>query len=519
VALSKAPLAGSAHIRLVPSHAFLLRKKSKKRRAFLVAIFYCQTSLISRAKGRSATAAAAYRAAEKIVDERTGITNDYERKKGVLDKLMFNNQGLSRSDLWNLAELAEKRSDSRVAREWILALPHELMRDSHQRIIERFSQSLINRYQVAIDVCVHAPSRGGDHRNLHAHLLMTTRSISPDGTLGEQKTFLEWSDAKLRKNGLPTGEKQIEAIREKWALIVNEELRAAGLKEHISHLSLKEQEIKKIPQIHVGPLNTQLARMGYHQRASRWQLNEQIKAHNNIVNLDEKRILRMQQQTQQALSSDAIESKKLNTHGGVAANWQAAEEAELQAIKRLEQHHKKEIEDLKKQEELKELSGWKPAQIDPGKGSVITMFNQDAQGVYRWTKGTNEGQEAFRDTGKAIHSQTINSWALAAELELAKQKVDAGEWKEIRAFGSEQYRRAIWIQGQTMNIQVNGYSPTKEELAKYAQAPSQGLAGDEKSIPNRFAQDQKFENKFTKTTGGNDNPDQQKTTPAHSQKM
>lgn len=224
------------------------------------------------------------------------------------------------------------------------------------------------------------------------------------------------------------------------------------------------------------------------------------------------------QQTQQAVqNNDVLESKKINIHGGVAANWQAAEEAELQAIKRLEQHHKKEIDELKKQEEL---SGWKPAQINPEKGAVITMFQQDVQGVYRWTRGQNEGQEAFRDTGKAIHSQTINSWALAAELELAKQKVDAGDWKEIRAFGSEHYRRAIWIQGQTMSIQVNGYTPTKEELAKYSQAPAQGLAGDEKSIPtNRFAQDQKFENKFTKNTGGNDNPDQPKATPTHSQKM
>lgn len=475
-----------------------------------MAIFYCQTSLISRAKGRSSTAAAAYRAAEKITDERTGLVNDYERKKGVLDKFLFNNQGLTRAELWNRAELAEKRSDSRVAREWILALPHELMRDSHQKIIEQFSHSLIERYGVAIDVCVHAPAKGGDHRNLHAHLLMTTRSINAHGKLGDQKSFLEWSDAKLRKNGLPTGDQQLEKIRESWALIVNAELKTAGLKEQITHLSLKDQAIEKIPQIHVGPLNTQLARMGYHQRASRWQLNEQIKAHNNIVNLDDKRILRMQQQTQKAAPSS--ESKKVNAHGGIAANWQAAEEAELQAIQRLEQHHKKEIEE--------ELSGWKPAQINPEKGSVIAMFQQDTQGVYRWTKGANEGTEAFRDTGKAIHSQTINSWALAAELELAKQKLDAGEWREIRAFGSDQYRKAIWIQGQTMGIEVAGYTPTKEELAKYAQAPAQGLAGDEKSIPtNRFAQDQKFENKFTKNAGGENSPDQPKATPAHSQKM
>ncbi|WP_082191622.1 MobA/MobL family protein [Cellvibrio sp. pealriver] len=481
-----------------------------------MAIFYCPTTLIARSKSRSATASAAYRAAEKIVDERTGIVHDFKHKTGVLDRFLFNCGGLSRAELWNLAEKSENRSDSRVAREWTLALPHELKRDAHQRIIARFSQSIIDKYHVAIDVCVHAPGRGGDHRNLHAHLLMTTRPMHESGCLGKRKTILEWSDSELKKNGLPTGAEQIKAIREKWADVVNFELEAAGLYERISHLSLKEQGIEKIPQIHVGPLNTQLARMGYIERASRWQLNEKIKAQNNLFDLTKMRILRMQQTQTTSLQDDAITSKKVNTHGGLAATWQAAEDAELQAIKRLEQHHKTEIEEIKNREEL---NNWKPAQIDPEKGSVIAMFQQDAQGVYRWTKGQNEGQEAFRDAGKAIHSQTINSWALAAELELAKQKVDAGDWKEIRAFGSEQYRRAIWIQGQTMNIQVNGYTPTKEELAKYGQAPSQGLVGDEKSIPNRFAQASKFENKFTKNTGGENSPDQPKTTPTHSQKI
>ena len=103
------------------------------------------------------------------------------------------------------------------------------------------------------------------------------------------------------------------------------------------------------------------------------------------------------------------------------------------------------------------------------------MFQQDSEGVYRWTKGKNEGAEAFRDGGKAIYSQTTNNWAIAAELELAQQKVQAGEWKEIRAFGAEEYRRAAWIQGRAMGIKVEGYKPSKEELAQYGQAPSQGL--------------------------------------------
>lgn len=461
-----------------------------------MAIFYCQTSLIARSKGRSATAAAAYRAAEKIVDERTGVVNDYERKKGVLDRFIFNSSGLSRAALWNRAEMSEKRSDSRVAREWILALPHELMRDSHQRIIKEFSQVLIDQYQVAIDVCVHSPGKGGDNRNLHAHLLMTTRPIQENGEFGTLKTELEWSDSKLRKNGLPTGRQQIDSIREKWASIVNGELEAAGHQERISHLSLKAQGIEdKIPEIHVGPLNTQLARMGYTERASRWKLNEAIKAQNNVIDIQIARIKTMQNQPQTTERNDAQASQKPMHGGGLAASQEAAEEACLVSKKRLETQQKQ-------AQEQQESENWKPAQIDPAKGAVINMFKEDAQGVYRWTKGKNEGAEAFRDGGKAIYSQTTNSWAVAAELELAQQKVQSGEWKEIRAFGAEEYRRAAWIQGQAMGIKVEGYKPTKEELAQYGQAPNQGLAGDQKAAnsadKSSFQQDPKFHSKFDK---------------------
>lgn len=106
-----------------------------------------------------------------------------------------------------------------------------------------------------------------------------------------------------------------------------------------------------------------------------------------------------------------------------------------------------------------------------------------------------------------ISCQTTNSWAIAAELELAQEKVQRGEWKEIRAFGSDEYRRAAWIQGQSMGIQVEGYKPTKDELAKYGQAPTQGLAGDQKTADtatqNRFQQDPKFQGKFDQDSSQN----------------
>lgn len=458
-----------------------------------MSIFYCQTENMSRSKGDTATAAAAYRAGQTIVDERTGKINRF-RRYGVLETFLFNNAGLSRSELWNLAEKSEKASNARVAREWQLALPHELMRDAHQRIISEFSTHLITEYGAAIDVCVHAPGKKGDHRNIHAHLLMTTRSMQPNGTLSEAKIKLNWSDDRLRKNGLPTGSQQISKIRKTWADIVNEELKKAGLDIRISELSLKEQGIThKIPQIHVGKIHTQLARMGYIDRATRWQANELIKQANNIINIgsthQDVRSLKMKKA--------AINTELLPHHGGVASSQEEAEKAQNLPIKKLQK------------QELAEY--WKPVEIDPNKGRVINMFRVDDTGIYRWGAGKLKGEEAFRDTGKAIYSQSISEWALAAELELAQGKLRKGEWKEIRAFGDDEYRRRIWAQGQMMGIEVQGYKPTPEELEKYKQKlPENGLASDIKSAPEKQDKAHEKTNRFNNTKDfQSDNGEQQ----------
>ncbi|GAB1257628.1 hypothetical protein NBRC116494_21300 [Aurantivibrio plasticivorans] len=434
-----------------------------------VAIFYCQNINISRSKGRSATAASAYRAAIKIIDERTGATHDFERKKGVLDRFMFNHSGLSRSELWNLAETSEPAKNARVAREWQLALPQELGRDSHRKIIGEFAEFLVRKYGSAIDVCVHAPGRKGDHRNIHAHLLMTTRAMKENGVLSKNKIQMNWKDERLRQNGLPTGKQQIEMVRKKWADIVNSELAACGLEERISHLSLKAQGITdKIPQLHVGPIDTQLARMGYIQNAQRWAINESIKHLNNIISLGENhsdvRRLKMKNEAEKLSQSKQL----VRTHCGLASSHEDAEKAEAEMSKTPIQL---ELDDY-----------WKPVRIDPNKGRVIDMFKPDIEGIYRWGAGHKKGEEAFRDKGIAIYSKTMSEWALAAELELAQAKVAAGDWKEIRAFGDEEYRRRIWAQGQMMGIEVKGYKPTEGDLKKLTdQLPKAGLATDQQT--------------------------------------
>jgi ATP-dependent exoDNAse (exonuclease V) alpha subunit len=130
-----------------------------------VAIYHLSMKPLCRIQGRSAVAAAAYRAGELLTNARDGIVHNYTGRRGIDHTEIVLPQGVAgatawaddRGALWNTAEAAEKRSDARTAREFILALPHEL--DDAQRLdlTREFAQGLANRYGAAVDVALHQP--------------------------------------------------------------------------------------------------------------------------------------------------------------------------------------------------------------------------------------------------------------------------------------------------------------------------------------------------------------------------
>ena len=234
-----------------------------------MAIYHLSVKPVSRKGGRSATAAAAYRSAELVYDETTGESFDYTRKRGVEHAEIVLPSSCAKQDinwardreaLWNAAEVAENRSNSRVAREYEVALPHELDRAQRAELVRSFSQSIADRYGCAVDFAIHAPHRNGDERNHHAHLLATTRTIEPEG-LGE-KTPIEWSDANRRKAELVPGKEEISQIREQWASLTNERLKELKLEIRIDHRSLEAQGIEREPQSHLGPAVSGMERRG-----------------------------------------------------------------------------------------------------------------------------------------------------------------------------------------------------------------------------------------------------------------
>ena len=160
-----------------------------------MAVCHFALQAISRGKGRSAIAAAAYRSGTALTNEATGKRHDYSRRvsSGEIDPAetgILVPEGVSapwvldRSQLWNAAERAERRKDSRVATEILLALPAELDRAQRRALTTQYAQLLADGYGVAVDYAIHPPSKAGDQRNHHAHLLMTTRRISAEGQIG-----------------------------------------------------------------------------------------------------------------------------------------------------------------------------------------------------------------------------------------------------------------------------------------------------------------------------------------------
>ncbi|OBZ97304.1 conjugal transfer protein TraA (plasmid) [Pararhizobium polonicum] len=231
-----------------------------------MAIYHLSAKPISRSSGRSAVASAAYRCAVKLTNERDGLVHDFTRKEGVEHTEIVLPEGVSadwaldRSALWNAAELAEKRKDARVAREFEIALPHELSAPGWIGAARTFAQDLANRYGAAVDFAIHAPHEQGDIRNYHAHVMMTTRRVDEAG-LGE-KTYLEHKNARLLSNGMATTDMQLRDIRQSWESIANSQLQREGLDIRIDHRSHAERGLELSPTEHMGVHASQMQRQG-----------------------------------------------------------------------------------------------------------------------------------------------------------------------------------------------------------------------------------------------------------------
>lgn len=252
-----------------------------------MAIYHLSTKPVSRSSKRTATASAAYRAGVEIKDDRTGKVHDYSKRGGVVATQIFtpNKIKIDRSELWNMAETAETRKNSRTAREIVINIPHELDQKTRGRTVSEFARHLSDKYGVAVDVAIHKPDRHGDNRNHHAHLLLTTRKLErlESGNIAlTSKSQLELSNTQLKDLELPKAQDELKALRKTWADITNKYLEREGIEARIDHRSHAERGLEQLPTEKLGWEASALERKGI--KTATGDYNRMVKAFNDTIN-------------------------------------------------------------------------------------------------------------------------------------------------------------------------------------------------------------------------------------------
>jgi hypothetical protein len=263
-----------------------------------MAIFHLSVKIISRGKGgKSAVAAAAYRAGERITNERDGVTHDYTRKGGVVhaEILLPANAPPGYADravLWNAVERAENRGDSQLAREIEISLPVELTREQNIALAREYARRQFVDKGMCADLCVHDKKDG----NPHAHVMLTMRPINDDATWGDKqkKVYVLDDDGEKiydrAKKQYKCGKVQTtdwneqtkaEEWRAAWADAVNAALARQGEETRIDHRSHERRGVEELPSIKMGAAAFQMERRGV--RAERGDMNRRIEVTNGRI--------------------------------------------------------------------------------------------------------------------------------------------------------------------------------------------------------------------------------------------
>ena len=266
------------------------------REVIPIAIYHCNIGIVSRGKGKSAVAAAAYRSGEKITNEWDGMTHDYTRKRGVVhtEILLPPHAPPSFSDraaLWNSVELYEKAGNAQLAREIDAALPIELSREEQIRLVREYCSSQFVSRGMCVDFAIHDTGSG----NPHCHIMLTMRPLDERGAWAakSQKEYdLDENGERIR---LPSGRYKTHKVdltgwndkgnallwRKAWADISNAYLERAGSPERIDHRSNAERGIDEIPTVHMGVAACQMEKKGI--ATEKGELNRNIQKANRLI--------------------------------------------------------------------------------------------------------------------------------------------------------------------------------------------------------------------------------------------
>ena len=308
-----------------------------------MAIYHLEAKVVSRGSGRSAVAASAYLSCTNILNDYDGVRHDFTRKKGLVWQEVFlpefaPPEWKDRGVLWNAVEKNEKTKDSRLAREFVPALPIELTPAQWQELLTDFIQNSFVAEGMCADVAIHDPHPPG--HNPHAHIMLTVRPLDEQGNwqyktekeylcvrngeergftaaefkvaqadgwekqysykVGRKKVYMPQSEAEKhgyeRANKHPkstkfgrqnpiaerwNSEEQLVFWRKAWADVTNLHLERAGQEERIDHRSHAERGLEEQPTIHEGVVARAMEKKGI--ISDRCELNRQIKSDNALL--------------------------------------------------------------------------------------------------------------------------------------------------------------------------------------------------------------------------------------------
>jgi Ti-type conjugative transfer relaxase TraA len=227
-----------------------------------MAIYHLSGTIVTRSQGRSSVACAAYRAGEKLYDERRELTHDFSKKRDVVyrDILLPENaprEFADRETLWNAVERAEKRKDAQLAREFNVSLPRELNLEQQIALVREYVEAQFVRLGMIADVAIHHDKTASGEEQPHAHIMLTMREVTEDGfgfkvtAWNAKERLLEW--------------------REAWANSANQHLALHGHDVQIDHRSYAAQQIELEPQHKIGTAAalSRMARLEDHERIAK----------------------------------------------------------------------------------------------------------------------------------------------------------------------------------------------------------------------------------------------------------
>ncbi|MGJ0491164.1 MobQ family relaxase [Methylobacter sp.] len=236
-----------------------------------MAIYHCKLKVINRRAGPGIVASAAYRAGERIRDEKSGKTHDYKRRIGIVYTEIIPPRTapdwvFDRAKLWNTVESTEKRKDAQLAREIMVALPKELNSRQRIKLVRGYIFQQFTKKGMIADFAIHAPSKEGDERNYHAHILLTMRSII---SAGFGKKVREWN-----------AKSNIYQWRQAWENHTNQALEQAGLDCRVDCRSHASKGLEREPRLHLGYQAMAIERKG--EQSERGNENRAIEVRNEM---------------------------------------------------------------------------------------------------------------------------------------------------------------------------------------------------------------------------------------------